>query len=143
MIRIICVGKLKDQLKDTSEEYVKRIKGFTRIEIVEINEYKSSNIQESLKKEGEKVLEKAGERFIILDAKGKQLSSEEFSQILKQPNLNFVIGGHAGLNEEIKQKAMTTLSLSKMTLPHQITRVILLEQIYRGFSILNNQPYHK
>ncbi|MDP2907098.1 MAG: 23S rRNA (pseudouridine(1915)-N(3))-methyltransferase RlmH [Nanoarchaeota archaeon] len=143
MIRIICVGKLKDQLKNVSEEYVKRIKGFTRIEIIEINEYKSSNIQESLKKEGERVLEKAGERFIVLDAKGKQLSSEEFSQILKQPNLTFVIGSHAGLNEDVKKKSNIQLSLSKMTIPHQITRVILLEQIYRGFSILNNQPYHK
>ncbi len=143
MIRIICVGKLKDQLKNVSEEYVKRIKGFTRIEIVEINEYKSSNIQESLKKEGEKVLEKSGERFIILDAKGKQLSSEEFSQLLKHPNLTFVIGSHVGLSEDVKKKANIQLSLSKMTLPHQITRVILLEQIYRGFSILNNQPYHK
>jgi 23S rRNA (pseudouridine1915-N3)-methyltransferase len=143
MIRIICVGKLKDQLKNVSEEYVKRIKGFTRIEIVEINEYKSSNIKESLKKEGERVLEKAGERFIVLDAKGKQLSSEEFSQLLKQSNLTFVIGSHAGLSEDVKKKSNTQLSLSKMTLPHQITRVILLEQIYRGFTILNNQPYHK
>lgn len=143
MIRIICVGKLKDQLKNVSEEYVKRIKGFTRIEIVEINEYKSSNVKESLKKEGEKVLEKAGEGFIVLDAKGKQLSSEEFSQILKHPNLTFVIGSHVGLSEDVKKKASIQLSLSKMTLPHQITRVILLEQIYRGFSILNNQPYHK
>lgn len=143
MIRIICIGKLKDQLKNVSEEYVKRIKGFTRIEIVEINEYKSSNVKESLKKEGEKVLEKSGERFIILDAKGKQLSSEEFSQILKHPNLTFVIGSHVGLSEDVKKKASIQLSLSKMTLPHQITRIILLEQIYRGFTILNNQPYHK
>lgn len=143
MIRIICVGKLKDQIKNISEEYIKRIKGFTRIEIIEINEYKSTNTQESLKKEGEKVLEKSGERFILLDAKGKQLSSEEFSQVLKQPNLTFVIGSHAGLSEEVKKKSVMQLSLSKMTLPHQITRVILLEQIYRGFSILNNMPYHK
>ncbi len=143
MIRIICVGKLKDQLKNVSEEYVKRIKGFTRIEIIEVNEYKSSNIKESLKKEGGKVLEKSGEGFIVLDAKGKQLSSEEFSQILKQPNMTFVIGSHVGLSEDVKKKANIQLSLSKMTLPHQITRVILLEQIYRGFSILNNQPYHK
>lgn len=143
MIRIICVGKLKDEIKNISEEYIKRIKSFTKIEITEINEYKSSNVNESLKKEGEKVLEKSGERFIILDTKGKQLSSEEFSQLLKQNNLTFIIGSHLGLSEEVKKKSAIQLSLSKMTLPHQLTRVILLEQIYRGFSILNNQPYHK
>lgn len=143
MIRIICVGKLKDQLKNVSEEYVKRIERFTRIEITEINEYKSSNIQDSLKKEGEKVLEKAGERFIILDLKGKQLSSEEFSQMLKQPDLTFVIGSHAGLSDEVKSKAEMLLSISRMTLPHQLTRIILLEQVYRAFTIINKMPYHK
>ncbi len=143
MIRIVCVGKLKDQFRNVSEEYVKRIKSFTKLETVEVNEYKSSNVNDSLKKEGEKVLEKAGEKFIILDDKGTQMSSEEFSQILKQPNLAFVIGSHLGLSEDVKQKAMAKLSISKMTLPHQLTRIILLEQVYRAFTILNKQPYHK
>jgi len=143
MIRIICVGKLKDEIRNVSEEYIKRIKIFTKIEVVEINEYDSSNINNSLKKEGEKILEKVSNNFIILDAKGGQLSSESFSRLLKQNNLTFVIGSHIGLSEDVRKKSAMQLSLSKMTLPHQLTRIILLEQIYRGFSILNNQPYHK
>ena len=143
MIRIICVGKLKTNLKEASEEYLKRIRSFTKIEIIEINEYKSSNIKESLKKEGKRILEKAGQKFTALDEKGKQLTSEEFSNIVKEPSLTFVIGGHVGLDEEVKSKAEKLLSISKMTLPHQLTRVIFLEQIYRAFTILKKQPYHK
>jgi len=143
MIKIVCVGKISSELKQACEEYVKRIKYFDRLDIVEINEYKSNNIQESLKKEGERVLGKLDGGFVVLDANGEQFSSEEFSQILKQPSLTFVIGGHVGLSDEVKKKASRLLSLSKMTLPHQVSRLVLLEQIYRGFSIINNKPYHK
>lgn len=142
MIRVVCVGKMKDDLRKISEDYLKRIKGFTKIEVVEVNEYKSSNVSESLRKEGERVLGKV-EGFIALDDKGKQLSSEEFSNLLKGGDLAFVIGGHAGLSDEVKSKAKMLLSISRMTLPHQLTRIILLEQVYRAFTIINKMPYHK
>jgi len=142
MIRIICVGKLKEELKVISENYFKRIQKFTKIEIIEINEYKSQDIKESLKKEGVRILEKIDNDFIALDNNGKQFSSREFSELI-EPNMTFIIGSHAGLSKDIKEKAKLRFSLSKMTLPHQITRIILLEQIYRALSIKNNQPYHK
>lgn len=143
MIRIICVGKLKDNLREISQDYIKRIKFFTKIEIIELNEYNSSSVKESLKKESERVLKKIDKNFIALDDKGKQFNSEEFSNLLKESNPTFVVGGHMGLDDEVKSKASSLLSFSKMTLPHQLTRIILLEQIYRGFTILNRQPYHK
>lgn len=143
MIRVICVGKLKDDLRKISEDYLKRIKGFAKIEVVEVNEYKSSNVSESLRKEGERVLEKVSGYFIVLDDKGEQLSSEKFSSLVKGGDLAFVIGGHTGLSDEVKSKAKMLLSVSRMTLPHQLTRVILLEQIYRAFTIINKLPYHK
>lgn len=142
MIRVVCVGKMKEDLRKISEDYLKRVKGFTKIEVVEVNEYKSSNVSESLRKEGERVLGKV-EGFIALDDKGKQLSSEEFSNLLKGGDLAFVIGGHAGLSDEVKSKAKMLLSISRMTLPHQLTRIILLEQVYRAFTIINKMPYHK
>lgn len=142
MIRVVCVGKMKDDLRKISEDYLKRVKGFTKIEVVEVNEYKSSNVSESLRKEGERVLGKV-EGFIALDDKGKQLSSEEFSNLVKSGDLAFVIGGHAGLSDEVKSKAKMLLSISRMTLPHQLTRIILLEQVYRAFTIINKMPYHK
>lgn len=142
MIRVVCVGKMKDDLRKISEDYLKRIKGFAKIEVVEVNEYKSSNVSESLRKEGERVLGKV-DGFIALDDKGKQLSSEEFSNLVKGGDLAFVIGGHAGLSGEVKSKAKMLLSISRMTLPHQLTRIILLEQVYRAFTIIHKMPYHK
>lgn len=142
MIRVVCVGKLKDDLRKISEDYLKRIKGFAKVEVVEINEYKSSNVSESLRKEGERVLGKV-DGFIALDDKGRQLSSEEFSNLVKGGDLAFVIGSHAGLSDEVKSKAKMLLSISRMTLPHQLTRIILLEQVYRAFTIINKLPYHK
>lgn len=143
-MKIICIGKLKEQyLKDACFEYIKRISKYTDIEIIEL---KDSNI----KKEKEEILKHLNTKDynIILDIKGELIDSINFSKKIDNilsinPNITFIIGGSDGLDEEIKSKANYLLSFSKMTFPHQLFRVILLEQIYRSFRIINNETYHK
>jgi len=131
MIRIIAVGRLSTEYKSLEEEYMKRMRN--SVEILELKESEEKNI-----------LDKVKGALVALDLKGKQYSSEEFAQFLKQNDkLCFVIGGHQGLPENVLQQAQYTISFSRMTFPHQLFRIILLEQIYRGYSILQNKPYHK
>lgn len=144
MIKIICVGKLKEQyLKDGINDYLKRINKYHKINIIELPD---SNIQN----EGNEILKHIDNKdyLIAMCIEGNELSSKELSQKLDKtfitnPNITFIIGGSDGIIEDIKNKCHYKLSFSKLTYPHGLFRLILLEQIYRSFKILNNESYHK
>lgn len=157
-IKIICIGKLKEKYwTEAVAEYVKRISRFARIEIIELKETRISDRpseaeEESVKKsEGTEILKKIkkDDYCITLEIKGKELSSEQLAKQLDRlaldgkSNISFVIGGSRGLSQEVSARADFKLSFSPMTFPHQMMRVILLEQIYRCFKINNNETYHK
>lgn len=151
MIKILCVGKIKEKFfKDAIEEYLKRISKYSKIEIIEVNDVDVNNKNLNLEKEKINLIKYINEKdyVITLEINEEQLSSEEFSTLIdntliKHPNITFIIGGSDGLHEDIKNKSNLKLSFSKMTFPHQLFRVILLEQIYRGFKIIKNESYHK
>ena len=151
MIKIICVGKIKeDYLKEAIEEYKKRLSKYTKLEIIELQDISNNNINIILEKEKELILNKISEKdyIITLEIEGKELSSIEFANkidniLLTNSNITFIIGGSYGLHEEIKSRSNFKLSFSKLTFPHQLFRVMLLEQIYRSYKILNNESYHK
>ena len=156
-INIICIGKLKEKyLKDAVDEYSKRLTRFANLQIIELPDEKipersSDKIEEKiLKKEGELILSKLKkDSFIIaMCVEGKLISSEELAATIKNvsqtsSNITFIIGGSLGLSDSVKKCAHTRISFGKITLPHQLMRVILLEQIYRAFRIMKNEPYHK
>jgi 23S rRNA (pseudouridine1915-N3)-methyltransferase len=151
MIKIICVGNIKeDFFRDAIEEYKKRLTRYTKIEIIEVKDISYDDIDKSINLEGIEILKHIDSKdyVITLEIEGKELSSEEFAQRIKStqtinPNITFVIGGSYGLSNSIKERSNFKLSFSKMTFPHQLFRIILLEQIYRSFKILNNESYHK
>lgn len=144
MIKIICVGKVKEKyLQEAISDYMKRLSKYHRVQIVELED---SNIME----EKNKILKNIDTKdyVISLDIEGKQLSSLELAEtidktFITKSNICFVIGGSYGLDIEVKKRANFSLSFSKLTFPHQLFRVILLEQIYRSFKIMNNETYHK
>lgn len=156
-IKIIAVGKLKEKyLKSGIDEYLKRMKSYSKVEIIEIpDEQAPENLSEKdleivKNKEGEKILSKIKkEDFVInLEIEGKFLSSEGLADLIEKnlplgKDLIFVIGGSNGLSREVIERGDFSLSFSKMTFPHQLMRLILIEQIYRGYRIINNHPYHK
>lgn len=153
-IRILCVGKIKDKfLRDALDEYKKRLQAFCDLEIIEIRDEKvtpSVHSESVVQRESERLLSKmTGGYFIALDPRGEMMSSEKFAGKLdslmntgKVP-INFVIGGSHGLSEELLKRCDMRLSFSPMTFPHQLFRVMLTEQIYRAFTIINHQTYHK
>lgn len=151
MIKIITVGSIKENyLKDAIVEYTKRIKKYTHIEIIEVKDEGLVEEIKAQKLEAEKIKKHLNEKdFIItLEIEGKELTSIEFAKklndiFIESSNLTFIIGGSYGLDDSIKQKAKLHLSFSKMTFPHQLFRVLLLEQIYRAYKINNNESYHK
>ena len=151
MIKIITVGQLKEKyLKEAVEEYTKRIKKYSNIEVKELKDEGLVEEAKAIKLEGEKIKKYISDRdyIVTLEIEGKQVSSTEFADkinnmLIENSNIVFIIGGSYGLSDEIKQISKFKLSFSKMTFPHQLFRVILLEQIYRGFKILNNESYHK
>lgn len=151
MIKVICVGKLKEKyLSDACSEYLKRLQKYTHIEIIEIPDEKIDEEKQALQKEKEK-LEKCinpKDYIITLEIEGKELSSSELADKLNQvliqnSNITFIIGGSYGIHPDIKNRADFKLSFSKLTFPHQLFRVLLLEQLYRSYKILNNEKYHK
>lgn len=154
-IKVISVGKVKESyFKDAIDEYSKRIKKFATFEKQELTDEKITDSipDEQIKqKEGDKILKALSENSFkfILSERGKSITSEKFSDLLKEVfntginEVNFVIGGALGLDENVVKKADYHLSLSAMTLPHQMAQMFLLEQIYRSFKIMNNEPYHK
>ena len=151
MIKIITVGAIKEKyLKDAIDEYMKRLKKYTNIEIIEVKDEGQVEEQKAIILEGEKINKYLTPKdyIVTLEIEGKELTSPELAEKLNQiqienSNIVFIIGGSYGLSDEIKQKSKLHLSFSKMTFPHQLFRVILLEQIYRAFKILNNESYHK
>lgn len=156
-IRIICVGKLKEKYWDAAcNEYIKRLKGYCSPAIVEVKESKlPANASESDEKnvifrEGQEILTKVdkGDYVIALDIKGKELASEEIAKKIADISFNnsridFIIGGSLGLSDEVRQRADMKLSFGRITLPHQLARVVLLEQVYRAFKINAGETYHK
>lgn len=143
-INIICVGKLKESyLTAAANEYVKRLSRFGKVEIVELSE------KPTLKEEAENILRaKKGGYTIALAIEGKQCTSEQFAQKLQElidcgETVNFLIGSSLGLDHSVKNASDELLSFSKMTFPHQLMRVILLEQVYRAFMIDSGAKYHK
>lgn len=151
MIKIICVGKLKEKYwKDAVIEYSKRISKYSKIEVIEVNDYNSSDINTILLQEKNDITKYIGDRdcVITMEIEGKQLDSVELAKkidslYLNYSNITFIIGGSYGLHEDIKKRSNYALSFSKMTFPHQMFRIMLLEQIYRSYKILNNESYHK
>ncbi len=151
MIKIITVGTIKEKyLKDAIEEYLKRLKKYTNIELIEVKDEGLVEEQKAINLEGEKINKYLSPKdyIITLEIEGKAFSSEEFASKLNQiqienSNIVFIIGGSYGLSDEIKNKSKLHLSFSKMTFPHQLFRVFLLEQIYRAYKIMNNESYHK
>lgn len=151
MIKIICVGKLKEKFyKDGVEEYLKRISKYTKIELIEVPDINNNNKDVILEQEKELILSKikSKEYIITMEIEGNQLSSIELSKkidniLLTNSNITFIIGGSYGLHDEVKKLSNYKLSFSKLTFPHQLFRIMLLEQIYRSYKILNNETYHK
>lgn len=151
MIKIITVGSLKEQyLKDAINEYLKRIRKYTNIEIIEVKDEGLVEKEKALKLEEEKIIKNIQEKdyIITLEIEGKELDSIEFANKIDKiqqeySNITFIIGGSYGLSNLIKEKSNYHLSFSKMTFPHQLFRVLLLEQIYRSYRINNNESYHK
>ena len=151
MIKIITIGQLKEKyLKEAVEEYTKRIKKYSNIELIELKDEGLVEEAKAIRLEGEKIKKYISDRdyVVTLEIEGKQVSSTEFADkinnmLIESSNIVFIIGGSYGLSDEIKQISKFHLSFSKMTFPHQLFRVILLEQIYRSFKIINNESYHK
>ena len=157
-ITLITVGKIKEKyFTDAIAEYAKRLSRYCKLEIVEVADEKtpdgvSEAIENQIKeKEGDRILAKVpdGAYVVALAIEGKQLDSDELADKMEKWNVNgvshlvFIIGGSLGLTPKVLNRADFKLSFSKMTFPHQLMRVILLEQIYRSFRIRNNEPYHK
>lgn len=157
-IKLVTVGKLKEKyLKDGIAEYSKRISRFAAVEMIELADEKTpdrasdSENEKILDLEGNRILSKIGDRefVVVLAIEGKTLSSEEFSKQLEQASINgfstltFVIGGSLGLSPQVKKSANLSLSFGRLTLPHQLMRLVLVEQIYRAFTIQQGSPYHK
>ena len=157
-IKVVTVGKLKEKyLRDGITEYTKRISRFAKLEMIELADEKTpdraseSENQKILEIEGQRILSKVGDRdfVIVLAIEGKTFSSEEFSKQLEEASikgfstLTFIIGGSLGLSSSVKNRANLSVSFGRLTLPHQLMRLVLVEQIYRAFTIQQGSPYHK
>ncbi|HEU8397018.1 TPA: 23S rRNA (pseudouridine(1915)-N(3))-methyltransferase RlmH [Streptococcus pneumoniae] len=157
-IKVVTVGKLKEKyLKDGIAEYSKRISKFAKFEMIELSDEKTpdkaseSENQKILEIEGQRILSKIADRdfVIVLAIEGKTFFSEEFSKQLEETSikgfstLTFIIGGSLGLSSSVKNRANLSVSFGRLTLPHQLMRLVLVEQIYRAFTIQQGFPYHK
>ncbi len=157
-ISIICVGKIKEKFyRDAIDEYAKRLSRYCKLDIVEVADEKTpdnASEKEEIQikdKEGDGILKVLRDNMyvIAMDIKGEMLTSEQLSQRIQGLGLSgdssiaFVIGGSLGLSKKVLDRANYKLSFSKMTFPHQLFRVMILEQVYRGFRISNGEPYHK
>jgi len=156
-IKIVCVGKLKEQYwRDACAEYMKRLGAYCKPEVIEVAEEKlpagasATDEKKVIEAEGRSLLDKIGkgDYVIALDIKGKELSSEELAGRINEisfesSSLAFLIGGSLGLSDEVKQRADAKVSFGRITLPHQLARVVALEQIYRAFKINAGETYHK
>ena len=145
MIKIICLGKIKEKyLNDAVTEYQKRLSKYTKLEIIELKD------EEDLKKDEEKIKKVINEKdnIVMLDKDGKEYTSEGFKDFIEKEltlnsNITFLIGSSYGFSKDLKDEINKKVSFSHLTFPHQLFRVLLLEQIYRAFKIINNETYHK
>ena len=153
-INIICIGKIKDKyINDGIAEFSKRMISFASLNIIELKEYnKEDSVNISIEKESLDILKqisKSNSYNILLDLDGKEITSENMSKYIDDlknkgiSSINFIIGGSNGVNQELKNSVDMKLKFSHFTFPHQLMRLILLEQIYRWFAISNNIKYHK
>lgn len=147
-MKIICVGKIKEKyFIDAINEYKKRLSKYTKLEIIELPDY-NYDIVKTVNEEGKNILSKIGDKdFVVtMEIGGAKLSSTKLANFIDSnisKNITFVIGGSNGLSKEVMDRSNFSLSFSDLTFPHQLFRVILLEQIYRAFKIINNESYHK
>ncbi|MBQ7467228.1 MAG: 23S rRNA (pseudouridine(1915)-N(3))-methyltransferase RlmH [Clostridia bacterium] len=150
-IKIACVGGIKEKFfTDAIDEYKKRLGRFCTLSVVEVEEEsRQQNIQKKIDIESERLLSVSSGSLVLLDRTGQMVSSEDLAQYLKQSQtggvseVTFIIGGSNGVNEKLKKACGRVISFGKITFPHQLFRVVLLEQIYRAFTINAGMPYHK
>ncbi len=155
-VNLIVIGKLKEAyLRDACAEYCKRLQAFCNIKVIELAEYRlpdkpsESQITAGMEQEAKAILQKAKGAIVPLCIEGKQVTSTEFADYFEEQanngisEISFIIGGSFGLSDEVKRAGKFKMSMSKMTFPHQLARVMLLEQIYRAFSISAGTRYHK
>jgi 23S rRNA (pseudouridine1915-N3)-methyltransferase len=153
-LRFVWIGKTKQAaIRSLIERYTERIGKFTRCEIIELRDRSdaSSDLRKVIEKEGEELLAsvRSDQFVVLLDERGQQLDSLQFAELIGRhqasgtKQMSFIIGGHAGVSEAVRKQAHFVLSLSPMTLTHELARVLLVEQVYRAFTILNDLPYQK
>lgn len=151
MIKIICVGKIKEDFyKDALKEYLKRLSKYHKLEVYEVSDVDAKTKELVLEKEKENILKVLKEKdyLITLEIEGKKMNSVTFSnhlmnQLSLHSTITFLIGGSYGIHDDLKKRSNESLSFSDFTFPHQLFRVLLLEQIYRAFRISNGESYHK
>ena len=152
MYKLLCIGKIKENYWiEAIKEYKKRIDGFQKMEIIELKEYNTADTAKNMENEGKQILDKLTKEdyAITLEIEGKALDSLAFSAMLEKlpiyghSKIAFVIGGSNGLSPMVKARSNYALSFSDMTFPHQLMRVIVLEQIYRAITIMNHKEYHQ
>lgn len=142
-ITVLCVGKASKQFcRDGCDEYLKRLRSFYDVSVVEVSE------QPTIRREGEELIKRLNGECVLLDVGGEQLSSEAFAELIKTTHertdrLTFLIGGASGVDEQVRGICKKRVSFGRVTYPHQIARLLLLEQIYRAATIINGLPYHK
>ena len=149
-INLVCVGNLKEKFsRDSAQEYIKRLGAFCKLNLVEIKEQNQlENPSLILEKEGEQIIKNLKGFVILCDIVGQEISSENFAQkikdiSMKNSTITFVVGGSYGVSENVRALANERFSFSKMTFPHNLFRIMFLEQIYRAFTILSGKTYHK
>ncbi len=154
-VKVVCVGKIKESyFVEAVKEYEKRLSKFCQFQIKEIKEENfndnpsESDIKNIINKEGENILREVKGQAYLLDLQGKAYSSQEFASLIKGNvdkgnEITFIIGGSYGVSEEVKSKVQNKITFSKMTFPHTLFRVMLVEQIYRAYTIINGAKYHK
>ena len=149
-VKLICVGKLKEKFwVDAQNEYIKRLQKFCKFELIELNEKnRTSSVKETLDREGEDIISKMEGKTILFDVKGQAISSENLAELIEKTAfsssvISFVIGSSFGVGEQVKNKVDKKISFGPVTLPHNLARIVAIEQIYRSFNIINNTSYHK
>lgn len=153
MIKLIAVGRVKEKTHQAMvNEYLKRLTKYHKVELIEIakSKFHDKEVEKIILDESKRILEKIkpNDYVVLLDLDGKNIDSNHLSKLIKTNldigmNIVFVIGGSHGVSEAFKQRSNFKWQLSKLTFPHQLVRLLLIEQIYRSFTILNNHPYHK
>ena len=146
-LRLITVGRGAPELGEFESQFLKRLKGQCTFDIVELPEGKGKQISQRKQEEEKQILKTVADDFVLFDERGKSLTSNQWSEQLQglhgNASLDFVIGGAAGVSDAVRQKAKACWSLSALTLPHKLARVLVIEQLYRAFTIIQGHPYHK